>query len=288
MDNSLEQLLKQVLELEGLILVAQKRGDETPSMVYQLIGEKAAEIGTFAPAPAPAAKPANENAIEALPDDEPDDDITVEFVDEDSAESTEEPETAAEPQPEPELPAEQEVEPEEEAVVVEPIVEEAPEEEIAAEEEIATEEEIAADEEIVAEEELSEEEEADVEPVEEVGEEADTTEIGDDAEPITADDFVNDEEDEEAMRLDEALQRNMSKDLRHAFSLNDRYRYRRELFGNSDSVMNDTLNLIDSMSTFDEAEDYFYNDLEWEHDSPEVADFMVIIKNHFWNKRQQL
>lgn len=288
MDNSLEQLLKQVLELEGLILVAQKRGDETPSMVYQLIGEKAAEIGTFAPAPAPAAKPANENAIEALPDDEPDDDITVEFVDEDSAESTEEPETAAEPQPEPELPAEQEVEPEEEAVVVEPIVEEAPEEEIAAEEEIATEEEIAADEEIVAEEELSEEEEADVEPVEEVGEEADTTEIGDDAEPITADDFVNDEEDEEAMRLDEALQRNMSKDLRHTFSLNDRYRYRRELFGNSDSVMNDTLNLIDSMSTFDEAEDYFYNDLEWEHDSPEVADFMVIIKNHFWNKRQQL
>ena len=90
------------------------------------------------------------------------------------------------------------------------------------------------------------------------------------------------------MRLDEALQRNMSKDLRHAFSLNDRFRYRRELFGNSDSVMNDTLNLIDSMSTFDEAEDYFYNDLEWEHDSPEVADFMVIIKNHFWNKRQQL
>lgn len=273
MDNSLEQLLKQVLELEGLILVAQKRGDETPSMVYQLIGEKAAEIGTFAPAPAPAAKPADENAIEALPDDEPDDDITVEFVDEDSAESTEEPESAAEPQPEPEQPTEQEVEPEEEAVVVEPIVEEAPEEEIAADKEIA------ADEEIVAEEELSEEEEADVEPEEEVG---------DDAEPITADDFVNDEEDEEAMRLDEALQRNMSKDLRHAFSLNDRYRYRRELFGNSDSVMNDTLNLIDSMSTFDEAEDYFYNDLEWEHDSPEVADFMVIIKNHFWNKRQQL
>lgn len=276
MDNSLEQLLKQVLELEGLILVAQKRGDETPSMVYQLIGEKAAEIGTFAPAPAPVAKPADENAIDALPDDEPDDDITVEFVDEDSAESAEEPETAAEPQPEPEQPDEAEVdaEPEEEIVVVVPIVEETPEEEIAADaEETAAEEEITVEED--PEEEISEEEVTD-------------EEIADDAEPITADDFENDEEDEEAMRLDEALQRNMSKDLRHAFSLNDRFRYRRELFGNSDSVMNDTLNLIDSMSTFDEAEDYFYNDLEWEHDSPEVADFMVIIKNHFWNKRQQL
>lgn len=276
MDNSLEQLLKQVLELEGLILVAQKRGDETPSMVYQLIGEKAAEIGTFAPAPTPVAKPADENAIDALPDDEPDDDITVEFVDEDSAESAEEPETAAEPQPEPEQPDEEEVEaePEEEIVVVVPIVEETPEEEIAADaEETAAEEEITVEED--PEEEISEEEVTD-------------EEIADDAEPITADDFENDEEDEEAMRLDEALQRNMSKDLRHAFSLNDRFRYRRELFGNSDSVMNDTLNLIDSMSTFDEAEDYFYNDLEWEHDSPEVADFMVIIKNHFWNKRQQL
>ena len=284
MDNSLEQLLKQVLELEGLILVAQKRGDETPSMVYQLIGEKAAEIGTFAPAPAPVAKPADENAIDALPDDEPDDDITVEFVDEDSAESAEEPETAAEPQPEPEQPdeAEVEAEPEEEIVVVVPIVEETPEEEIAADaEETAAEEEITVEED--SEEEISEEEEEE----EDVSVEADE-EIADDAEPITADDFENDEEDEEAMRLDEALQRNMSKDLRHAFSLNDRFRYRRELFGNSDSVMNDTLNLIDSMSTFDEAEDYFYNDLEWEHDSPEVADFMVIIKNHFWNKRQQL
>lgn len=281
MDNSLEQLLKQVLELEGLILVAQKRGDETPSMVYQLIGEKAAEIGTFAPAPAPAAKPADENAIDALPDDEPDDDITVEFVDEDSAESAEEPETAAEPQPEPEQPDEEEVEaePEEEIVVVVPIVEETPEEEIAADAEETAAEETAAEEEITVEE----------DPEEEISEEEVTDEeIADDAEPITADDFENDEEDEEAMRLDEALQRNMSKDLRHAFSLNDRFRYRRELFGNSDSVMNDTLNLIDSMSTFDEAEDYFYNDLEWEHDSPEVADFMVIIKNHFWNKRQQL
>ena len=285
MDNSLEQLLKQVLELEGLILVAQKRGDETPSMVYQLIGEKAAEIGTFAPAPAPVAKPADENAIDALPDDEPDDDITVEFVDEDSAESAEEPETAAEPQPEPEQPEEVEVEaePEEEIVVVVPIVEETPEEEIAADaEETAAEEEITVEED--SEEVVSENEDVSVEADEEIADE----EIADDAEPITADDFENDEEDEEAMRLDEALQRNMSKDLRHAFSLNDRFRYRRELFGNSDSVMNDTLNLIDSMSTFDEAEDYFYNDLEWEHDSPEVADFMVIIKNHFWNKRQQL
>ena len=114
------------------------------------------------------------------------------------------------------------------------------------------------------------------------------SEIASDAEPITADDFKTDEEDEEPVRLDEALQRNMVKDLHHAFSLNDRFRYRRELFGNSDQVMEETLNHIESMATFDEAENYFYNNLEWEYDSPEVADFMVIIKNYFWNKRPQL
>ena len=198
MDNSLETLLKQVLELEGLLLIAVKRGDDAPSVVYDMIRQKAAAIGGMAEVKAPY----NEQGIDALPDDEPDDDITVEFVDE--------------PEPEAEQP------------VAEPVAEVEPE----------------------------------LEP-----------------EP---------DPDDQPLTLDEALQRDMTKDLRQAFSLNDRYRYRRELFGNSDSVMNETLNLIEAMHSFDEAEDYFYNDLQWEHDSPEVADFMVIIKNHFWNKRQQV
>ena len=78
MDNSLETLLKQVLELEGLLLIAVKRGDDAPSMVYDMIRQKAAAIGGMAEVKAPY----NEQGIDALPDDEPDDDITVEFVDE--------------------------------------------------------------------------------------------------------------------------------------------------------------------------------------------------------------
>ena len=223
MDNSLETLLKQVLELEGLLLIAVKRGDDAPSMVYDMIRQKAAAIGGMAEVKAPY----NEQGIDALPDDEPDDDITVEFVDE--------PEPAIEPEPVAEQPvAEPAVEPEPvaEEPIAEPVVEPEPE--------------------------------AEVEP---------------ELEP---------DPDDQPLTLDEALQRDMTKTLRQAFSLNDRYRYRRELFGNSDSVMNETLNLIEAMHSFDEAEDYFYNDLQWEHDSPEVADFMVIIKNHFWNKRQQV
>lgn len=258
MDTSLEQLLKQVLELEGLILVAQRRGDETPTAVYQLIGEKAAQIGAFTATEKPADEPTQQNPIDTLPDDEPDDDISLEFVDEDAAEVVDE-----EPQPEPEVTIVVTEEPEP-AIEPEPTVE--PKEEAEPEPE-------SIEEEIIAQEAAAEDQEP---------------EIASDAEPVTADDFKTDEEDEEPVRLDEALQRNMVKDLHHAFSLNDRFRYRRELFGNSDQVMEETLNHIESMATFDEAENYFYNDLEWEYDSPEVADFMVIIKNYFWNKRPQL
>lgn len=275
MDNSLEQLLKQVLELEGLILVAQRRGEETPLAVHQLISEKVAQIGAFAAAEKPVDEPAKQNAIDALPDDEPDDDITLEFVDEDAdtadedADATDTAAANEEPQPEPEVTVVVDDEPE---VVVEVVPEPEPAEEPEAEPQPEPEPEPES-----IEEEATAQEAADAES---------EPEIAADAEPVTADDFTT--VDDEPVRLDEALQRNMVKDLHHAFSLNDRFRYRRELFGNSDQVMEETLNHIESMATFDEAENYFYNDLEWEYDSPEVADFMVIIKNYFWNKRPQL
>ena len=251
MDNSLETLLKQVLELEGLLLIAVKRGDDAPSMVYDMIRQKAAAIGGMAEVKAPY----NEQGIDALPDDEPDDDITVEFVDE--------------PEPVAEQPVAEPTVVEPEPVAEEPIAEPVVEPEPVAEQPVA---EPAVEPEPVAEVEPVAEPAVEPEPVAEV-----EPELEPEPDP-----------DDQPLTLDEALQRDMTKDLRQAFSLNDRYRYRRELFGNSDSVMNETLNLIEAMHSFDEAEDYFYNDLQWEHDSPEVADFMVIIKNHFWNKRQQV
>ncbi len=261
--------------MEGLILVAQRRGEETPLAVHQLIGEKAAQIGAFAAAEKPAHEPVTQNAIDALPDDEPDDDITLEFVDEDAdtadedAAATDAAAAVEEPQPEPDPEVTVVVEDEPE-VVVEVVPEPEPTEQPEAEPQPEPEPE-SIEEETIAQEAAD----AEAEP-----------EIAADAEPVTADYFADDED--EPVRLDEALQRNMVKDLHHAFSLNDRFRYRRELFGNSDQVMEETLNHIESMATFDEAENYFYNDLEWEYDSPEVADFMVIIKNYFWNKRPQL
>ena len=253
MDNSLETLLKQVLELEGLLLIAEKRGDDVPNLVFDMIKQKAAAIGELAG----VAASDNKQGIDALPDDEPDDDITVEFVDDEETASADEPvaeahsaPVAAEPEPV--------VAPEPSVVQSEPAPEPTP---------------------------VSEPEPTPVDEPEPV--EAPTL-APEEVEPEAEAEEFEPDPDDQPLTLDEALQRDMTKDLRQAFSLNDRYRYRRELFGNSDSVMNETLNLIEAMHSFDEAEDYFYNDLQWEHDSPEVADFMVIIKNHFWNKRPQV
>ena len=253
MDNSLETLLKQVLELEGLLLIAEKRGNDVPNLVIDMIKQKAAAIGEMAG----VAASYNKQGIDALPDDEPDDDITVEFVDDEETASADEPveaessaPVAAEPEPV--------VAPEPSVVQSEPAPEPTP---------------------------VSEPEPTPVDEPEPV--EAPTL-APEEVEPEAESEEFEPDPDDQPLTLDEALHRDMTKDLRQAFSLNDRYRYRRELFGNSDSVMNETLNLIEAMHSFDEAEDYFYNDLQWEHDSPEVADFMVIIKNHFWNKRPQV
>lgn len=87
--------------------------------------------------------------------------------------------------------------------------------------------------------------------------------------------------EEPIIRLDEKLARETSKDLKKAFSLNDRFRFRRELFSNNENNFTDAINMIEAMSSYDEAQDYFYNDLQWDKNSPEVQDFMAIVEHHF-------
>ena len=97
----------------------------------------------------------------------------------------------------------------------------------------------------------------------------------------------NEEADEgqaEAVTVDDLLQRSMSRDLKRVFTINDRFRFRRELFGNSDVEMNDAINLVEAMQSYAEAEEYFYDMLNWNRESPEVIDFMAIIRNHFYAK----
>ena len=64
-------------------------------------------------------------------------------------------------------------------------------------------------------------------------------------------------------------------------SVNDRFRFRRELFSNSDPDFNAALDLVATMDSYDEAEDYFYNDLEWNPEDAVVVEFMTLLTRYF-------
>lgn len=215
-------MLREVLELEGLLMVADSRGDETPDAVFTLIKEKIEQLREY---------------TSCLPDVAVDEQFDEQ---EPVVELEDETEYVLEAEPEEEI--EQDVEPEVEA---EPEIEEEPEPE--PEEELEPE--------IVP--------EIEAEPEPEIIKNVDET----------APDAI--------ITLDEAFIRNKAKDLKSAFSLNDTFRFRRELFGNSAADMNDAIDLVNAMNSYEEAEDYFINDLGWDAESDEVGEFMEIIRNHF-------
>lgn len=62
------------------------------------------------------------------------------------------------------------------------------------------------------------------------------------------------------------------------FSINDKFRFRRELFGNDNTRYTQALGIIATMTTIDEVRDYLCNDLELEEDSPEVQAFLERVK----------
>ena len=236
--DEIKSMLREVLELEGLLMVADSRGDETPDAVFTLIKEKIEQLREY---------------TSCLPD------VAVD-------EQVDEQEPVVEPEDEPEYVLE--AEPEEE---IEPEPEEELEPEIEAEPEIEEEPEPELEEEI----EDEPEEEIEAEPEPEI-----VPEIEAEPEPEIIKN-VDETAPEAIITLDEAFIRNKAKDLKSAFSLNDTFRFRRELFGNSAADMNDAIDLVNAMNSYEEAEDYFINDLGWDAESDEVGEFMEIIRNHF-------
>ena len=279
MDNAIKDIIDKTLELEGLLLLAQSRaGSELEASVNRLIVSKKDEVAKLIDAafgsepecevePQPIVMPIDETeadeevAEEAETEEEP----IAEPVEEPIDEPLEEPAVERGPLenfiPEPiEMPVEPPVSDIFDDSHLEPIEEPQPID-------VPTPEDKP-----IFDDTPLDEEDAPLDEEYEDDEEEDDDEVLDD--------------DDEALTLDEALQRSMSRDLRKAFSLNDRFRYRRELFGNSDVEMNDTLNLVETMHSYSEAEEFFYGDLEWDSESPEVKDFMAVIRNHFYNKEQ--
>lgn len=237
MKTDIRKMIAEAYELEGLLLLADNRGADTPEYVFTAIGEKLDRLQMLL------------GEREGDEGEETQKDACM--VENDVADAGSE-----------------EPEPEQEEDVAEVTAEQVADGEYDNEQEPMVE--LVLDDEPTA------------EP------DAETPNVADETEDVEAEDNIEETEanekvsdDSEPLRLDEKLQRSRSKDLKSAFSLNDTFRFRRELFGNSAADMTDALHVVEAMHSFDEAEDYFYGDLGWDRESDDVKEFMAIIKNHF-------
>lgn len=75
--------------------------------------------------------------------------------------------------------------------------------------------------------------------------------------------------------------KNNGRDIRKLFNINDKFRFRRELFVNNADEFSRTLDIIMNMQSFEDAEDYFYNDLQWDPENDEVMAFMTKVQDFF-------
>lgn len=214
--DEIKSLLGLTFEIEGLLMLAQRRDDMTPAEIYDMLQDKCAALldGISAitgaapvyPDPAPVATGATiEPEPEPAPMAEAGAEIDSEIVDNAQYEEAADADVAQsmpipEPQPEPEPEPQPEIQPQP-APVPEPEPEPAP---------------------------------------------APAAAKAANPRPIT-------------------------------LTLNDKFRFRRSLFGGSDTQMADTLAILAGIDNADDLNDFITNDLCWNPEDQEVADFMAVL-----------
>lgn len=248
MFHDINSLLITAYELEGLLSLARDRGNETPQRVYEQIRAKIEYLNS-------ATAPSAEEEVKA--------------------------EATAAPQPEPAKPAEPE------ATKAEAEAAEGADAEAEVEEEITK----------------AEETETPAKPDVALGESASTEEREeaeaapeDEPEDLNRVDMQQAEEDEMDSAASEAETweshhsaeiaeaKSDGAELRKYFTLNDRFRYRRELWGGSDVAYQAGIAQIASMKSLSEVKRYLIEDLEQAPDSPEVADFLELVAPYFQSR----
>jgi len=137
---------------------------------------------------------------------------------------------------------------------------------------------IAAAAETAAEEEEEEEEEAAAAAAEEEEEEEGKKEEPAIVEEPVVETVVKEEEPKSAV-LGESLK--LSAGLRHAISLNDSFRFSRELFGGNTDLMNRVIEQISVMSSYKTAVAFLSSKVELNEEKEAVNDFLELLKKYF-------
>ena len=118
---------------------------------------------------------------------------------------------------------------------------------------------------------------------EEAAEEEEEEEEGKKEEPAIVEEPVVEtvvkEEEPKSAVLGESLK--LSAGLRHAISLNDSFRFSRELFGGDTDLMNRVIEQISVMSSYKTAVAFLSSKVELNEEKEAVNDFLELLKKYF-------
>lgn len=87
--------------------------------------------------------------------------------------------------------------------------------------------------------------------------------------------------DKQGVFLSDILEKKNLSDFRKAFSLNDRFRFRRELFGGNEDKMNKAITDLNDIHSYEESVTYLNNELKWNIEDEAVADFLKLLEKRF-------
>ncbi len=81
--------------------------------------------------------------------------------------------------------------------------------------------------------------------------------------------------------LNDILNKQLATDLRNVISLNDRFRFQKDLFRGSNSLMNDTLDQLNSFRSLNDALKFLNDSFEWNWEEEPASDFRIILEKRF-------
>ncbi|MDR2118587.1 MAG: hypothetical protein LBP25_03525 [Tannerellaceae bacterium] len=84
-----------------------------------------------------------------------------------------------------------------------------------------------------------------------------------------------------SISLNDALEKKNLSDFRKAFSLNDRFYFRKELFADDEAKMNKAIADMNDIHSYEESIQYLRNTQNWDMESAPATDFLTLLEKRF-------
>lgn len=94
-------------------------------------------------------------------------------------------------------------------------------------------------------------------------------------------DTVNNKVPQEKISLGDTLSTQRVKDIRLALSIGERFRFQRMLFGNNSEAMNDTINELNTLQSYQDAEHLLRSKFNWDAENNDANDFLKMVERRY-------